>query len=403
MSLLNQVLQDLDERAPVGESRPVRLSVAPAAHQDLAGPEDNGPDWARLGAGVAVIVAFVAAVWVFYGPGEQESGTKISPQRVSPPAVAASIPTPYAEPAVSPVPENDSGKVPGADSATRPAPSPDLPTTRMAMAADQENLPEGQVEKVVTKVSSAVPVTPAPERRQEVNNSSARPDKVSYLPLRNSELPVVEATPPETARVTPASAMPVKTSKSPPPGPVEMARSAIEQGELSSAEMILQNRLRLVPGDTDARELLVGLILRGGRYDTALQQLDQGLKQHPGHVKFSLIKARLLAQSGEVAAAVSILESSTPSTVGRVERLQMLGALYQQQTRYEQAVGSYRQLLQLKPSDGTAWVGLAISLDGLGDAAALEAYGRALRFGGLPAAAESYARQRFSELELTVD
>ena len=47
--------------------------------------------------------------------------------------------------------------------------------------------------------------------------------------------------------------------------------------------------------------------------------------------------------------------------------------------------------------------GLIIILDGLGDSAALEAYGRALWFGGLPAAAESYARQRVSQLELTVD
>jgi len=221
--------------------------------------------------------------------------------------------------------------------------------------------------------------------------------------LRNTELSAREEMPSETMTVASRTDTPVKTAKSPVPETMELARVAIEQGELSSAEMILQRRLQGVPGDRVARELLVGLMLRGGRYDAAARQLDQGLKQHPGHVKFSLIKARLLAQSGEVAGAIRILESSTPSEMGRVERLQMLGALYQQESRYEQALDSYRRLLELDPSSGTSWVGLAISLDGLGDSAALEAYDRALRFGGLPAAADSYARQRFSQLELTVD
>ena len=217
MSLLNQVLQDLDERAPVGEARPVRLSVAPAAHQDVAGSEDDRPNWVRLGAGVAVVVAFVAAVWVFYSSGEQEPGKKIGSRAGSPPAVAVSMATPSAEPAVSPVSEKKSSEGPAADSATRPAPTPDLPTPQMALAADHKNLPGGQVEELVTKVSSTLPVRPAPERQQEVDSSSAEPDQVSYLPLRNTELPVVEATPPETTRVAHVSDARVKKPTSPSP------------------------------------------------------------------------------------------------------------------------------------------------------------------------------------------
>ena len=43
--------------------------------------------------------------------------------------------------------------------------------------------------------------------------------------------------------------------------------------------------------------------------------------------------------------------------------------------------------------------GLAISLDALGDAEALETYRRALQVGGLPGPAATYARQRIAQLE----
>ena len=74
----------------------------------------------------------------------------------------------------------------------------------------------------------------------------------------------------------------------------------------------------------------------------------------------------MLAQDGETDEAIKILEGAPAASRGRAERLQMLGALYQQQSRYEDALQSYRALLSLTPDAGPAWVGLAISLDGLG-------------------------------------
>jgi tetratricopeptide (TPR) repeat protein len=227
--------------------------------------------------------------------------------------------------------------------------------------------------------------------------------KVDYLPLRNTELPTFETSAPKPDANRLTTDTKVKTATSPMPKSLEEVRREIELGELSFAEYLLQQRLRGAPVDREARELLIGLMLRGERYDAALQQLDEGLHHDPGNIKFSLIKARILAQSGQDEAATRILESAPPSRTGRVERLQMLGALYQKQSRYEQARDNYRALLNLRPSAGPAWVGLALSLDGLGDPAAHEAYVRALRLGGLPAAAEEYARQRIVQTGSKVD
>lgn len=402
MSLLNQMLQDLDDRAPPGEPQPVRLSVASAANTPTTDQDGDGPDWVRVGAGGAVVVAFVAAVWFFYGTDKAHSNGQASVQTAIGPTVSAVRNAPVSAPAST----VKSAEVRVADSADASGPQPAIavaPPTVQIKTADREVRLGRQSEPAVSEVPSAVPVMAPPADQRETDADPSEPTAVAYLPLRNTELPIKEQAAPEAVDTTPKAGISVKTPKAPQLHAAERARLAIGQGELSEAESILQRQLRRAPGDKEARELLVGLMLRGERYDAVAEQLDEGLKRHPGHVKFSLIKARLLAQFGEMAAATEILEQSKPSATGRVERLQMLGALYQQQSRYNQAIDSYRQLLELIPSAGTAWVGLAISLDGLGDTAALQAYERALRLGGLPAAADSYARQRVSQLELGVD
>jgi Flp pilus assembly protein TadD len=345
----------------------------------------------------------VAAVWVFYGTGERV-GERITDDKPAIRPAVATVNTRLVSPPVVTIAAEDAQVAESAGGTDAQqgglVPSP----TVQKSTAERDDRPARPTEPSVTDVSSAVRHTvPMPAPPEEADKTPAAPSVVAYLPLRNTELADVEEAIVEPVRVKSLAGMSVKTPKSPAPRSVEQAQAAIAQGELSSAESILQRNLQLAPGDKESRELMVGLMLRGERYDAAMQQLDAGLKQHPGHVKLLLIKARLLAQYNEVAAAIKILESAPPSVIGRTERLQMLGALYQQQSRYDQAVDSYRELLQINPTAGPAWVGLAISLDGLGDDAALEAYGRALRFGGLPAAAESYARQRVSQLELTFE
>ena len=191
----------------------------------------------------------------------------------------------------------------------------------------------------------------------------------------------------------------VKTNASARPSAAERARRQIDAGDLAAAEQTVADRLRRQPADREARELLIGLMLRGGRYAEAGAAVDEGLVHHPGHRKLVLIKARLLTQAGATDAAVELLKTLPQAGAGSVEVLQTLGALYQHQQRFAEAVLVYRQLVSGRPTLGTAWVGLAICLDSLGDAEALEAYRQALSLGDLPAAAARYAQQRRDALE----
>ena len=76
-----------------------------------------------------------------------------------------------------------------------------------------------------------------------------------------------------------------------------------------------------------------------------------------------------------------------------------LAPLYQRQNRHNQAVKLYRHALSITPRVGKWWLGLAISLETIGDKSrALKAYRRALLDNALPLAAIDYGQQRISAL-----
>jgi Flp pilus assembly protein TadD len=190
--------------------------------------------------------------------------------------------------------------------------------------------------------------------------------------------------------------MPVKSAA--PLPPLVAVRQMIERGDLTQAEARLEEYLERQPDSREGRELLLGLMLRGDRLQAAMTQLELGLRHHPGHPAFLLIKARLLIRQGQGDAARELLADHHQSGRATAEMLQMLGALYQQQQRYAAAAETYRELTRLRPDSGPAWAGLAISLDAAGEAGAGSAYRRALRLGGLPRAAADYAGQRLAAL-----
>ena len=408
MSLLNQVLQDLEDRSPVEHKRPLRLAAAaPTDGPSSVAFDQKQPTRRLLLSGIAVILAFVVAVWVFYpagDPGDAEPGAVK-------PALAAAA---------------ESIK----QSATSPRPAPPEPDTvtasrepTKAVAAD----PEATVQPEQGAIANAEAKTPAvtarpysrepapanpssdpvspplgPDRPADAVSSSSKVP-VDYLVLRNTQPPPETRSPKKVDKGIPSKSSSVKTAKPVAPRPLDEVREEIELGELSYAEYLLHEHLRAAPADGEARELLIGLMLRGERNDTAMVQLDRGLKHEPGNAKFILIKARLLAQSADMQGALQVLEATPAEGAGEVQRLQMLGALNQQLARYEQAEASYRALLELNPASAAAWAGLGLSLDGMGAPAAYEAYRQALELGNLPAAADAYVRQRVAELEVARD
>ena len=267
MSLLNQVLQDLDDRDQPRAQKPMRLTAAPEAVayvDDLDQPE--GRDWVRIGTWSAVGIAMILAAWIFH---DTDRGV---PLTGAPMPTVSEVIVPVAE-TLSPAPIETVQPLPDSPAAiVDPVPelSPDAP------AEIRDRLPEpvpvaqagtradDSVAKVQAQPLSSIGTGGDIANGKPAQTADAAEDH--YLPLRNTELPMVtEGRPAQTRREASSSAS-VKTAKASAPQPLEQIRQAIEEGELASAEHLLEQRLRLAPKDLEARELMIGLMLRGERY-----------------------------------------------------------------------------------------------------------------------------------------
>lgn len=381
MSLLNQVLQDLDERAISAAVQQVRLATEAApdpvhAAAVQAANEMPGPDWPRRVAWGSVFLAAVGTALLLY-PSDRPLRHAI--HVVQPPRLVVSAALEL--PAQLSAPNEPPG-------------SPAEAAQRVPEAA--KNPPETNAQSSAQTgrdTTAGKPASTLPER-SIIKSGTDR----AYIPLRNAVVPPPATRHPSAVSPGLGGSGKVKTDAPVAQQPLVVVRRAIAEGEIAMAEALLSQHVKNAPRDREARELLIGLMLRGDRQGAALQQLDLGLQQHPEHAKFALIKARLLVETGDAPGALQVLDGIRGTRTGRTELLQLRGALYQQLVRYEEAVANYRELLSLTPMAGTAWVGLAISLDGLGDAESIEAYRRALQIGGLPDAAANYARQRLADL-----
>lgn len=368
MSLLNDVLQDLDARQSTPAAAAVR--TAPPSVRAHAADDFKTVDWAARLRPVAVVLLLAALTvgWLLLRPqSELPASPAGNPTRTAPPAPVAAI-----------VPHTEPEQTPAVDTIV-PEPVGDPAT------AVHESPPR------------APSLVTAPTAAQAPSNAGVEPRPV-YLPLKNAVAPVREA-PGVRESSRPDKVVISKSIRPVARDPIQSARDKIAGGELAEAEQMLRQRLQVAHGDIRARELLLGLMLRGNRTDAALHEVSAGLELKPGHGKFILIKARLLAQLDQGEEAIALLERASRVRAIRSERLQMLGALYQQAEQYDRAAGNYRALLSAQPDIAAAWVGLAICLDAQGEAGAADAYRRALRLGGLPVTAAAYARQRLGEME----
>jgi len=178
------------------------------------------------------------------------------------------------------------------------------------------------------------------------------------------------------------------------------AKKALTAGQYSESEALLIQTLKLNAKHRDARQLLAKLQMRSGATNLALNTIDQGLFLNPNDSKLLVLKARIAMQNGGVARARALLESGLKRNQNDLPLLTMMGVLLQQDKDFKEAVGIYQRLVSLQPSDGKSWAGLAMSYDAIQqNQQALEAYKKAMALGRLPPQVQQYAQQRKGVLE----
>ncbi len=179
----------------------------------------------------------------------------------------------------------------------------------------------------------------------------------------------------------------------------QQAYAALRKGRIADGERFLHQALMDRPGHIKAREMLAGLYIKAGRYVEAAQLLQQGVAIKPGHSMFRKLYARVLLEQNALDQAVTVLEGRLPPITQDVDYYALLAALYQRQGRHKNAVAVYQNMLRQNAMVGIWWIGMGISLEKLGDSeAARKAYEKARASGTLAAQMIQYTDNRLAAL-----
>ena len=311
MSLINKMLQDLDERGtPDGRGDAAGIRAVPERERGL-------PRAVVFGGAAGLTAIAIALGWIYMKrPG-------VPPVLVN----VAQAPVPVTVPAPVPVPI--------------PAPAA---------------IPVAAAAPVTIQMPAAEPV-PAPA----VEETPVVREKKPAEKLRREELRrIAEAAPARVARPVPA-AVPVSSEKMIVEGKQVTAQQSVENsyrralahlqdGRLDDAMSLLQQTLQRDPRHQGARETLVRLLLEAQRPDEAMRQLQQSLALDPKQPAQAMTLARLqLDRSGGGAAALDTLKRSLPFAGEHLDYRALLAGVLQREQRYHEAAEQYQLALQSAP------------------------------------------------------
>lgn len=171
----------------------------------------------------------------------------------------------------------------------------------------------------------------------------------------------------------------------------QQAMMLSKAGQFPEAIDMLHAVLRASPGFTEARELLIMLLIKQNKKNEATIAIEKGLQQKPYYPPYIQLKAHLLVDQGKIVAAVNLLRSAAPLLNHNPEYYAFIAALYQRLGKFTFAEQVYQQLVDFQPANGLYWAGLGISLDKLGKRTqALDAFAKAEQLGNLSPELKSY-------------
>ncbi len=413
MSLINQVLQDLEKRRASGGERgalPNQVRVLP--HKEKTA-------WSWWLAGMAVAVALTALF-----------GWRLADNPpLRPPAAQTSAPaaaTAQAEP-VGPISRLslDLEKVPDARTVADHGAVP---------PADVPAKSEPLLRKTVAPVVRALPIEksppPPPVATAAVIGSSAGATATSAPAAAKTEPVKAPAAPSEAPKVASVAIKPAGsalrmvdvlsdskaqdalakpqidkraqtlTVQQLAENEYRDAANWLEQGRLADAQEGFRRALQHNPAHEGARQGLFGLLAAAKTYGEAEQVLQEGLRLNPGKLVFAMALSGLQYERGDVAGAVGTLEKSAPAAHSSPDYLARLAALLQRQSRHQEAVERYQSALRLAPGSGVWLMGLGISLQALNRSQdAQDAFRRARASNTLNPDLQAFVDQRLRQLQ----
>jgi len=374
MSLINQMLQDLDARRAAQESG---VSL-PSDVRPLPPARTTRWPWFVAGIG-AVAVAVAAGGYLMLQPTEVETGEKDV-------SVVRTADAEQVAPAALPAPP--ASFVEGNKAAASDAPqSQPLPDNFVSLRlADVLSDPPGKNASPKALVEP-VPRQPEPRRDEKQMPPLAKVVEPQARPAVSvPAMPVAESyTENRTGR---APSIEKKDSNASPRERGEAgyrkAIGVLNQGRPDEAIETLREALRQDGQHGAARQLLVRLLLESRRTDEAIQALQEGLQGQPTHTGWAMSLARLQVDRGDLAAAAQTLQHSQLAALDNASYLGFSAHVQQRLGHHKEAGVLYELAARLAPEDGRWWFGLGMAMDAEGrNDRAVDAFQRARQCGNL--------------------
>jgi MSHA biogenesis protein MshN len=366
MSVINQVLQDLERR----HAKPGAGQLGIAAVRATAGlPRTTRPRGALTLVAVAALVA-ASGVTVWLVPRTFDDAPAAEPEQRTPPAVSLPVPT---APGVA-----DAASTNARDTQTRVPVRAERPGQERVRsggaAASHRPQPGSSAPRPARAAQTSRPATP--DASDTMARVAARNADAEVAPGAPSDRPAIERHDRPLAGGERAELR------------FREAMYSLRQGQTIEATAGFRSALEQDPTHVPARQALLALLLEQGNTAEAEALMREGLKASPSHVPYAMVLARLQTQRGDLSGAVATLE--TYRTAGRRngDYLAMLAALLQRQGRHAEAAEEYAAALATGHPRGAWHMGQGISLRELGRAD--------------EAAAASYVERQLAALDRTM-
>ena len=142
-----------------------------------------------------------------------------------------------------------------------------------------------------------------------------------------------------------------------------------QQGKLPEAAQAFQQIIEHRPDTADAYRYLAFVYWQGGRTADAIRTLETALKHGLTHRDIRVKLGVYLAETGDAERAITLLEGQAGDDI---EALNSLGIAYGQARRSEDAMRTFRHVLEVDPTNGLAWQNIGTVQLRAGDRAGAE-------------------------------
>ena len=173
-----------------------------------------------------------------------------------------------------------------------------------------------------------------------------------------------------------------------------------QEGQLSEAAAGYRMALALDPAHVMAREALVAVLQESKNYSEEESVLKEALGMDVKQTHFAMLLARLQVERKAVPLALETLERTVPYAGKMADYQAFMAALLQRLGRHKEAITYYKNALEMSPVSGLWLMGLGISLQAdQQNEAALETYKRATDTHNLSPELQAFVDQRIKEIK----